>query len=89
MKLESDRTICLVVIMSVYMLIGICGDARLKERAGTGRGVGSDTGYNFPLFLVYPVDMPEPGDCVMLAACLKNISYQTDSTKIPSIYLVV
>ena len=47
--------------MSVYMVIGICGDARFKERAGErGGGVGSDTasGYNFPLFLVYPVDMP-------------------------------
>ena len=44
LKLENDKTICFVVIMSVYILIGICGDARFKERAGAGRGWGSDTG---------------------------------------------
>ena len=45
------------------------GDARFKERAhvggegGGGGGVTWASGYNFPLFLVYPVDMP---DCIWL-----------------------
>ena len=43
----------------------MCGDAGFKERARTGMGGGGGgevlmwaSGYNFPLFLVYPVDMP-------------------------------
>ena len=37
-------------------------DARFMERARMGRGGGGGgrpPGYNFPLFLVYPVDMPD------------------------------
>ena len=48
------------------------GDTRFKECAhgGEGGGVGGggvlmwSSGYNFPLFLVYPVDMP--GCCHLL-----------------------
>ena len=45
----------------------MCGDAHFNERARAGEGVEGGggrilmraSGYNFPLFLVYPVDMPD------------------------------
>ena len=46
----------------------MCGDAHFNEHAraqergwkrGGGRILMRASGYNFPLFLVYPVDMPD------------------------------
>ena len=57
----------LLFCLFVYLLIFVHGDARFKDRtcvpgeegAGQGGGGGGgDSSYNFPLFLVYPVDMP-------------------------------
>ena len=57
MKLENDITICFVVIC----LLVFVETHALRVRGGRGWGVvlTQTSGYNFPLFLVYPVDMPE------------------------------
>ena len=57
------------IILSVYILIDLFVEthALMNVRAGEGVGGGGGggrriltraSGYNFPLFLVYPVDMP-------------------------------
>ena len=51
-------------------------DGRFMERLGVGRGgvakcpLTQASWYNFPLFLVYPIDMPECTWGVFLAFCL-------------------
>ena len=53
-------TICFIVFFCriIYLLICVHRDARFLEYGG--KVVPSDVGsvYNFPLFSVYPVDMP-------------------------------
>ena len=61
----------------------MCGDARFKERTGMGKGGGGEvltwaSGYNFPLFLVYPVDMP---DCLTASTarallCMADVEFR-------------
>ena len=52
------------IILSVYILIGLCVETHALMNARAGEGVGGGciltraSGCNFPLFLVYPVDMP-------------------------------
>ena len=67
LKLETMHlSVLLLFCLFICLLIFVCGDARFKERARAGIGEGEvltwASGYNFPLFLVYQVDMPVQGN---------------------------
>ena len=66
-EIETYITICFIFVFSIYILINICMCRCARygtEGWGGGGGVAQHPltrapGYNFPLFLVYPADMPE------------------------------
>ena len=63
LKLETiGLSVLLLFCLFICLLIFVCGDARARGWGGGGGGGGEvltwASGYNFPLFLVYPVDMP-------------------------------
>ena len=57
-----ELSVLLLFCLFICLLIFVRGDACFKERAHVWVGRGSlswASGYSFPLFLVYPVDMPD------------------------------
>ena len=63
-KTLYNYLVYLFICLFIYLLIFVRVDARFMERGGGEGGGGKHpltqaSGCNFPLFLVYPVDMPE------------------------------